>query len=275
MSRLLSYIKCESPIHRLNGATKLIFFFAWSFTGMTTFDARVLAVMLAAAICIFISARIRIREVAFVLGFITVFLTINMITIFIFSPEEGVGVYGTRHVLLEITKNYTITAEQLFYELTVTMKYYTVVPVALLFVLTTDPSEFASSLNRIGVPYKVSYATALALRYIPDIQRDYLNIANAQQARGIDLSRKERPFKRLKNISAIIGPLVFSSFDRITTISNAMELRNFGKCRRRTWYSSRPFGRNDLAALLILAVFVAAALLFTFHDGTRHYNPFG
>ena len=91
-----------------------------------------------------------------------------------------------------------MTVEQLFYQLNVTLKYFAVIPIALLFIVATDPSEFAASLNRIGVSYKISYAVAIALRYIPDIQRDYAEIAFAQQARGIDLSRKEKLTKRIK-----------------------------------------------------------------------------
>lgn len=274
MSRLLSYIRADSPLHRLNGATKLVIFLIWSFTGMITFDARALIVMLITGVIIFVVSRIPFREVSFVLAFISVFLLLNFITIYLFSPEEGVRIYGTRHLLFCFTRHYTVTAEQLFYELTVIMKYYTVVPVALLFVLTTDPSEFAASLNRLHVSYKVSYAVALALRYIPDIQTDFVNISHAQQARGIDLSRKAKPWKRLKNMLAILMPLIFSSLDRITVISNAMELRNFGKKKVRTWYSARPFGRNDAAALIMSVLLSAAVLIFTFYDGTRHFNPF-
>jgi energy-coupling factor transport system permease protein len=274
MSALLSYIKTDSPIHRLNGATKLIIFLVWSVTGMITFDARVLVIMLITGIAAFRISRIRFRDIAFVFTFISMFLLLNFITIYLFSPEEGVEIYGTRHVLFSISKHYAVTLEQLFYELTVTLKYYTVVPVALLFVLTTDPSEFAASLNRLGVSYKVSYAVALALRYIPDIQTEFINISHAQQARGIDLSRKAKPWTRLKNMLAILMPLVFTSLDRITIISNAMELRNFGKNKKRTWYSARPFGRNDAAALAFMMLLSAAVIIFTFHDGTRHYNPF-
>mgnify|MGYP003297537977 CR=1 FL=1 len=64
------------------------------------------------------------------------------------------------------------------------------VPIVLLFVCTTNPSEFAASLNRIGVSYKISYAVSLALRYIPDIQREYRDISLAQQARGTEMSKK-------------------------------------------------------------------------------------
>lgn len=275
MSRLLSYIDVASPVHRLNGATKLIIFLIWSFTGMITFDARALIAILVAGITVFRISRIRLKDISFVLGFITVFLSLNFITIFLFSPEEGVRIYGTRHVLFSLSEYYTVTLEQLFYELTVTLKYYTVVPVALLFILTTDPSEFAASLNRLRVSYKISYAVALALRYIPDIQSDFINISHAQQARGIDMSRKAKPWTRLRNILSVLMPLIFTSLDRITVISNAMELRNFGKHKKRTWYSARPFGRNDAAALAIVALFAIMTLAFTFYDGTRHFNPFG
>lgn len=274
MSRLLSYIRRDSPVHRLNGATKLLIFLVWSFTGMATLDARVIVVMLCLSVLTFFISRIRFSEVAFVLGFITAFLLLNFVTVYLFSPEEGVRIYGTRHLLFRFSSHYTVTLEQLFYELTITLKYYTVVPVALLFVLTTNPSEFAASLNRIGVPYKISYAVAIALRYIPDIQKDYVNIASAQQARGIDLSKKEKPWRKLKNIAAIIMPLVFCSLDRITVISNAMELRCFGKYKKRTWYSSRPFTGSDLASLSIVLLICVAAVIFTFYDGKRQFNPF-
>ena len=274
MSVLLSYIKTDSPIHRLNGATKLIIFLVWSVTGMISFDARVLVIMLITGITAFKISKIKFRDIAFVITFISLFLLLNFITIYLFSPEEGVRIYGTRHVLFSISQHYTITLEQIFYELTVTLKYYTVVPVALLFVLTTDPSEFAASLNRLKISYKISYAVALALRYIPDIQTEFINISHAQQARGIDLSRKAKPWTRLKNILAIMMPLIFSSLDRITVISNAMELRNFGKNNKRTWYSARPFGRNDAGALIFILLLSAAVIVFTFYDGSRHYNPF-
>jgi len=274
MSTLLSYIRTDSPIHRLNGATKLIIFLVWSLTGMISFDARALAVMLVIGVTAFKVSKIKFKDISFVITFISVFLLLNFITIYLFSPEEGVHIYGTRHLLSSFSDRYTVTAEQLFYELTVTMKYYTVVPVALLFVLTTDPSEFASSLSKLHVPYKVSYAVALALRYIPDIQTEFINISHAQQARGIDLSKKAKPWTRLKNMVAILIPLIFSSLDRVTVISNAMELRNFGKYKKRTWYSEKPFGRNDAAALIFIFALSAAVLIFTFYDGTRHYNPF-
>jgi len=117
-----------------------------------------------------------------------------------------------------------LTWEQLFYQLNVTIKYFSIMPLALIFFVTTDPSEFASSLHQIGVHYKAGYSVALALRYIPDVRRTYHEISQAQQARGIDLSRKAKLHARVKGAMAILLPLIFSSLDRIETISNAMDV---------------------------------------------------
>ena len=155
----------------------------------------------------------------------------------------------------------------------ISLKYFVALPVAILFISATNPSEFAASLNSIGVSYKVGYSVAIALRYIPDIQRDYHSISQAQQARGVELGRSEPFFKRLKNAVSILLPLILTSLNRIDTISNAMELRGFGKSDKRTWYTRRPFARRDFIALGFGAVLLLISLTVTIKFG-RFYNPF-
>lgn len=101
--------------------------------------------------------------------------------------------------MFHIAGQYTITTQQLFYQLNITLKYFAIIPMALLFIVATNPSEFAASLNKIGVNYKIAYSVAIALRYIPDVQRDYQEISFAQQARGIEMSNKESLFNRIKS----------------------------------------------------------------------------
>lgn len=159
---------------------------------MLTYDTRVLIGMLIFSLIIFKVSKIEFKEVSFIVYFILFFLLLNDLAIFIFSPYEGVNIYGTRHDIFHIVGPYTLTWEQLFYEFNVTLKYLSVIPMALLFILATNPSEFAASLNKIGVSYKISYSVSIALRYIPDIQREYHDISFAQQARGIDMSKKKK-----------------------------------------------------------------------------------
>ena len=274
MARLLTYAPKNTWIHRLSGVTKMLFFVLWSIAGMLTYDTRVLAVMLAISLLIFKVSKTEWKQVGTVFKFILFFLFLNLITVFLFSPYQGTEIYGTKTVLFHIAGRYSVTTEQLFYEFNIMLKYFTVVPVVLMFMVTTNPSEFAASMNRLGISYNVGYAIAIALRYVPDVQSDFTKIKHAQEARGIEMSNKASIFKRLKNMANIIFPLIFSSMDRIDVVSNAMELRGFGKKKKRTWYMGKPLERNDDLTLAFVVCFVAAALVITFHDGNRFFNPF-
>ena len=274
MTNIFNYIDRPSPIHRLTGATKLVCLLLWSFAAMLTYDTRMLILLPVLSFLLFYISRIKLRDVSFMLGFTAVFMVLNNVLVFAFSPQHGVELYGTKHVLFSLWGNYVLTQEQLFYHLNLVLKYLSTIPIVLLFVCTTNPSEFAASLNRIGVKYSVSYSVALALRYIPDIQREYHDISQAQQARGIEMSRQQSLSKRLKSASAILIPLILSSMDRIETISNAMELRGFGKNKKRTWYMGRKFSRLDILAMVFCALLLAMSLSLNVINGSRFWNPF-
>ena len=275
MAGFFNYIDRKSPVHDLTGATKLVCLLLWTFAAMLTFDTRLLVVLAALAIVAMMVARIRIRDVKVLFWFSFVFMLLNNLLIFLFSPEHGVTIYGTRHEICHLFWRYYLVREQLFYMLNVILKYMVTVPVVIVFVSTTDPSEFASSLNRIGVSYKVAYSVSLALRYIPDIQREYRDISMAQQARGLEMeSRKQSLFKRLKNAATMIFPLIISSMDRIETVANAMELRGFGKGRKRSWYTARPFRFADGFAMVMCLLMLAASIVLNIVNGNRYFNPF-
>lgn len=274
MAKLLTYEKKDTWIDRLCGVTKLIFFLAWSITSMLTYDTRVLAVMFVISLVLFQLSKTDWKQVGGIFKLIMIFMIINLLAIFIFAPEQGSRIYGTETVLFPIAGNYVVTAEQLFYEWNILLKYFTIVPSVFIFIVTTDPSEFAASLNRIGVSYNIGYAISVALRYIPDVQDDFHKIRNAQEARGIEMSSKAKFMDRVKNTASIIFPLIFTSMERIDTVSNAMELRGYGKHKKRTWYSGRKLQKADYMTIVATLVFMAAALVITYHDGSRFYNPF-
>lgn len=270
----IGYIKRESPVHRLSGSAKLLMMLFGSIAAMITYDTRFLGAMILASFVMFAFGKVKVRELRFIITLIITLMLVNNLFIFLFSPEEGVGIYGTRHEICHIAGGYYLTQEQLFYQLNVTLKYFCIMPISLVFFVTTEPSEFASSLNKIGLSYKVSYSVALALRYIPDVKRDFTEISQAQQARGLDMSRRAKLGKRLKNSTAILFPLIFSSMDKIETITNAMELRSFGKNKKRTWYRSRPFSKPDVIVVIVSALLIGLSLWLNYINKGRFYNPF-
>ena len=274
MTNLFNYIDRPSPIHALTGASKLVCLLSWSVAAMTSFYTPLLLALTVLALYLFRKAQLRFKDVSFVVGLMLVYILLNNILIFLFSPNHGPKLYGSTTPLLHIAGPYTLTAEQLFYHLNVVLKNACTIPIVLLFVCTTNPSEFAASLNKIGVSYRVSYSVSLALRYIPDIQREFREISQAQQARGVEMSKKVSIIQRLKAASAILVPLVLSSMERIETISNAMELRGFGKKNKRTWYAARPFTPWDKLSMAVCLGLMALSFLLTFLNGGRFYNPF-
>lgn len=274
MINLFNYIDRPSAIHRLTGASKLVCLIFWTLAAMTSFYTPLLVAMTAASFVLFRVAKLKVKDISFMLALMLVYVILNNILIYLFSPDHGTGIYGTETVLCKLFGPYVVTAEQLFYHLNVILKNACTIPIVLLFVCTTNPSEFAASLNRIGVSYRISYAVALALRYIPDIQREYRDISMAQQARGTEMSKKAGLVDRLKAASTILIPLILSSMERIETISNAMELRGFGKNTKRTWYSGRKFSSMDILCMVICALLMLGSLLITFLNGSRYFNPF-
>jgi energy-coupling factor transport system permease protein len=160
-------------------------------------------------------AKIRFQQIKVMLLYVSIFLAFNFVLTYVFEPEYGVQIYGTRHLLFTIAGPYTVTLEQLFYQITKLLKYLSVIPLGIIFVLTTNPSEFASSLNGVGVSYRICTALSLTLRYFPDVAQDYNTISLAQQARGIEMSKKAKMSERLKRVAAILIPLIMTTMDRI------------------------------------------------------------
>ncbi|MBQ9863074.1 MAG: energy-coupling factor transporter transmembrane protein EcfT, partial [Lachnospiraceae bacterium] len=193
---------------------------------------------------------------------------------YLFSPQHGTEIYGTCTYLFGLSGRYAPTKEQLFYHLNYFLKYLASIPVVILFVSTTNPSEFAASLNKLGVKYSIAYSVALALRYIPDVQKEYDEISKAQQARGIEMSKKATLINRIKSAASILIPLILTSMDRVEIVSNAMELRGFGKNKKRTWYMGRPFKASDVCAMVFCVLLVVIAALLNIINKSRFYNPF-
>ena len=274
-TKLFSYSQLDTFIHRLSGLTKLICFLLLTSSVMLTFDIRIIFGIMILSIILFRIAKVEFKKVKLMFIYVFIFLITNFFLTFLFEPLYGVEIYGTCHELFRISNRYIVTLEQLFYQFTKFSKYLSVIPLGLIFFFTTNPSEFASSLNNVGVSYRACSAVSLTLRYFPDVQRDYHTISLAQQARGVEMSNKEKVLKRLKNMSNILIPLIFSALDRVELITNAMDLRGYGKNSKRTWYSYRKLNKNDYLSITICALILLFTLYMRFFvTKSLFYNPF-
>lgn len=270
---LIGFHEGQGFLYDLSGATKLVFFLLVSIACMTTYDTRLIALVSFLSLVLFRLARIRLRDISFVLMFILTFATLNVVMVYLFAPAYGEEIYGAKTVLVEGVGRFNITSQELFYLLNLILKYFCTVPLAIIFLVTTHPSQFAASLNQIGVSYKIAYAVSLTLRYIPDLQEEFHMIKLSQQARGLELSSKASLFSRIKGNIRIITPLIFSSLERIDTISTAMELRRFGKEKKRSWYQGQALLCYDYLVLLLAVLILLTSFYLFYLNGGRFYNP--
>ncbi|PMC75608.1 energy-coupling factor transporter transmembrane protein EcfT [Brachybacterium sp. UMB0905] len=272
---LLGYVDRPGVLHGLSGTTKLIVVLAVILSAVISSDLRLLTGLALLSAIAWALSRVRLADLKVVLSFITVFMVLNSVAIFLFAPGYGEELFASRHLLWDGPWHWDLTAEQLVYQAGVAMKYLAVLPGVLLFITTTRPPEFASSLARIGVPYRFAYAVSLALRYIPDIQREYRIISSAQQARGLDLSRRAGLGRRLRNLAGVLLPLLLGAVERIDRVSAAMELRGFGRGRGRTWLITRPLRGRDIAVILGAIALVAGTVAMVAVTGERFWDPWG
>lgn len=273
--KIFSYSQLDTIIHKMSGLTKLICFLLMTTSVMVTYDIRVIMCIMLISLILMKIAKITFRQIRTVLIYVFIFLIANFILTFIFDPGYGARIYGTEHVLFAIAGPYIVTQEELFYLITKFFKYLSVIPLGIIFILTTNPSEFASSLNGIGVSYKACTSLSLTLRYFPDVTRDYQTISIAQQARGLELSKKAKMTDRIKSVAAILIPMIFTTMDRVSLISNSMDLRGFGKYKTRTWYSRRSMGALDYLALFLAMLVLIGVLYVRFQvNHSMFYNPF-
>ena len=272
--RILCHIRRDSIIHRLSAASKLIFLVLFAVTTIITYDTRILLLMFGICAFSFSASKIRPSEIKPELIFILILLLLNAGVSFAVAPEQGCIIYGSRHELFPIWGGYFLTAEQLFYAVNVVLKYFTVLPMVLLFIVTTSPSELASGLNSLGIPYRFCFSVSLAMRFVPDIQQAYLKKSMLLQAKGAALGKKIFPAKRLKNAAEMILPLISEQLLHMEELYAQMQRRGFGKNKKRTWYVRRNFSSADFAVILSAICLLALGIYTIFQNNGRFYNPF-
>lgn len=244
------YIDKKSFFHKTNGNIKFLLLILWTVFIFLFMDIRIFIFMIILGFLMLKAAKIPFKSYSKLLWFVIAFTIFNSVFLILITPQYGSQLSGKYTQFIKLN-NFVITYETLFYTLTLSFKYISILPVTLLFILTTHPSKFAASLNKVGISYKIAYAVNIALRYIPDVSDEMRNIMHAQEARGVYFNKKEAGvFKVLKNYVTILIPLLISSLNRVEVISNAMDLRGFGRNRKRTWYNYDGFNINDMVLLV-------------------------
>jgi len=222
----------------------------------------VMLAALASAHAIILSARIprsRIRWVWQMMLPITVLIPCLWI---LFYPD------GSR-VLLHLWL-VRVTALGIAQGLTVALRVDALAFVFFAWLFSTDQATLVRSLVRLGLPFEWGLVVAIALRYLPTFYGAFTMIAEAQQARALDLSQGG-PIRKARAYLPILVAMIITALRTSENLAKALEARAFAAGARRSSLKDLRLRPGDLAvaAGLLLLAAVLLWVRFALKWGTR------
>jgi len=133
-----------------------------------------------------------------------------------------------------------------------------------LFFLTASPDELEQVMKTFRLPRDVVFAFVTAVRFIPVMMLDTLQIMDAQKSRGLELE-KGNVLRRVRNMVPILVPLVVNSVVRSGELAEAMESRAYGAVPKPTsLYEYRSSLVDRTIALASVGLFALAVYAIYF-----------
>ncbi len=252
------YFPGNSPVHRLDPRTKLVFLVVYIvalFLAVNWVSYGVMLLFLAVVIgvsSIPVTAILRgMKPLMFILvftGLLNLFLTGGDTVLVSFwgltITLEGVKLAGFMivRILMLVTGTFLLT--------------YTTSPIA----LTDGLESLLGPLKVIRLPvHELSMMMCIALRFIPTLIAETDKIMSAQKARGADFESGNL-MTRVKALIPILVPLFIGAFRRADELATAMECRCYQGGDGRTKMKILRYKLQDIKAFLIASLLLGAVI---------------
>ncbi len=131
---------------------------------------------------------------------------------------------------------------------------------------TTDQTALVCGLVGLGLPYEWGLTLGMALRYLPTMASAFVMISEAQQARGLDLA-KRNPLQRARAYLPITVAMLITALRTAEGISYTLESRALGASRQRTTLHPLRFNAHDALWMVIILAATATLLWARFTWG--------
>nr|BBH93946.1 putative HMP/thiamine permease protein YkoC [Thermogemmatispora argillosa] len=142
------------------------------------------------------------------------------------------------------------------------LRVYAMLLLSLIFMLTTDISDFIRAMvQQWHFPYRLGYGVLAAFHFMPLLQEEFRLIQAAHRIRGIETQGGAKA--QAERLRRYLIPLLTSAIRRAERTALAMESRAFGALRQRSYFRRFRFNRTDylfilcfwLLCLLVIGLF--------------------
>jgi energy-coupling factor transport system permease protein len=130
--------------------------------------------------------------------------------------------------------------------------------------MTTGIQRLALGLTKLGLNYRAAYIVTAVFNLIPALEREALEIIDAQKLRGMRAFEERGLWKKLKACPPLVIPLVLGAMRRSRLLGIAMDARGFGAYPSKTWIETIRIGPADYLAFAVSLVFSVLILTLNF-----------
>ncbi|MCM3743936.1 energy-coupling factor transporter transmembrane protein EcfT [Sporosarcina luteola] len=251
MNNMTLYVNRDSPVHRVDPLTKLLFVFI-SITS-TYISANHLAVfgILLFTFIILMTGNV-FKSILPVIGVSFLLIASIIIVQGFFHPDRAT-------VLFEIGP-IAIYKEGFSIALLITLRVVNMVAAFGVLILTTKPDDLVEALLQKGLSPKFGYVLLSVLQIIPQMVALTGKITDAQRARGMET--EGGIWMRFKSFLPLLGPVVLNSLTETRERSIALEIRGFNAKGNRTFLYERETYRYSMPLRIALIIFFLAVIVW-------------
>lgn len=146
-----------------------------------------------------------------------------------------------------------IYRESLLYAVAMGLRLDIMLICGIIFLSCTRIEEFSAGLNKLGVPFSMSFAFSLAFRLVPTFAATTTTVIQAQKSRGLDLEGGWIIARIRKHVPLLI-PIFIYAIRNADLLAMALESKSFGLRKKRTYYKKFDVKAADYIALISLII---------------------
>lgn len=269
------YFPLNSPIHKLDPRTKLLFTVVFIIMVFVCNNFISLFFCFLSSVLIIAISKIPVKTV---IKGLKPILLIVIITSVLQIAYVKTGIVLVAWWKIQITSGGILTAIFMAIRISLlivmsTMLTYTTSPTS----LTNGLDRTFAPLNKIGIDFHtVTMIMTIALRFIPTLIEEVDKIMSAQKSRGAAFDQGNL-MKRAKALIPLFIPLLFNSIRRAYELANAMTCRCYNGGKGKTTMNALKFSLRDYLSLVCVAILIAGVIVLNIFCGEYNaeftFNP--
>ncbi|WP_432357396.1 energy-coupling factor transporter transmembrane component T family protein [Sporosarcina sp. UB5] len=251
MNTMTLYVGKDSPVHRVDPLTKLLFvFISIGTTYIMSTHLAVFGILLFTCFILLIGKVF--KSILPVIGVSFLLIASIIVVQGFFHPDRAT-------VLFEIGP-IPIYKEGFSIAFLITLRVVNMVAAFGVLILTTKPDDLVEALLQKGMSPKFGYVLLSVLQIIPQMIALTGKITDAQRARGMET--EGGLWRRFKSFLPLLGPVVLNSLTETRERSIALEIRGFNAKGKRTSLYERENYRYGVPLRIALIAFLLAIIVW-------------